>query len=330
MAWDKRRWLALVVMITALGAYLWVLQRNANERELRTLQLDEGAPAGDSVRISVTVTGVNPATRQLTAQLMFRVAGKIARDEVTPDSDLKLLVNSIGGQQEFDFPKGTRMRRIESVFPMEGELNRYPLDRYETALRFLVTTPGRPPQQSTLRVPPGTPAGRSQPQATTQVPEGEQEASSQPGELAISENDLKDHVAVPTSVAILASIPGIKFMGDVSHSGDPVVTAINLKLRRPENLIVVSMLVMVGMMTLALSVFAMALKATASNKKVDYLPLSLAISLIFGLPALRNIQPFVPPVGALGDYFSFIWAEVLVAASAIIAIWTWLVRAERD
>jgi hypothetical protein len=90
------------------------------------------------------------------------------------------------------------------------------------------------------------------------------------------------------------------------------------------------MLVMVGMMTLALSVFAMALKATASNKKVDYLPLSLAISLIFGLPALRNIQPFVPPVGALGDYFSFIWAEVLVAASAIIAIWTWLVRAERD
>jgi hypothetical protein len=55
---------------------------------------------------------------------------------------------------------------------------------------------------------------------------------------------------------------------------------------------------------------------------LTYLPLSLAISLIFGLPALRNIQPYVPPVGALGDYLSFIWAELFVATAAIITIWS--------
>jgi hypothetical protein len=63
---------------------------------------------------------------------------------------------------------------------------------------------------------------------------------------------------------------------------------------------------------------------------LDLLPLSLSITLIFGLPALRNAQPDVPPLGALGNYFSFIWAELIVAASAVITIWIWLVRLHRN
>jgi hypothetical protein len=71
---------------------------------------------------------------------------------------------------------------------------------------------------------------------------------------------------------------------------------------------------------------AMALKATTAGEKTDLLPLSVSISLIFGLPALRNIQPGVPPVGALVDYITFIWAELIVAASAVIIVWAWLLR----
>jgi hypothetical protein len=40
------------------------------------------------------------------------------------------------------------------------------------------------------------------------------------------------------------------------------------------------------------------------------------------------MQPGVPPVGALADYFSFIWAEGFVAASAIIVMLTWLKYSE--
>jgi hypothetical protein len=261
--------------------------------------------------------------------LAFGVAGAIAKDEVTPSTDLRLLVNSIGGQQAFDFPKGERMHRIEVTFPLDGELNRYPLDRYDTALRLLVTRRGKPTASLTTRVPAGKSADAKKPQSVNEPALVEAGQSAPQDALTLGEADVQDRVSVPISVDVLASIPGIKFTGDVSRSGDPLVTGIDLNLRRPSNLIMVSMLVMVGMMSLALSVFLMALKATASDKKVDYLPLSLAISLIFGLPALRNIQPYVPPVGALGDYFSFIWAEMFVAASAIIAIWTWLVRTER-
>ncbi|MBI3485217.1 MAG: hypothetical protein HY012_08715 [Acidobacteria bacterium] len=56
------------------------------------------------------------------------------------------------------------------------------------------------------------------------------------------------------------------------------------------------------------------------------MPLSLAMSLLFGLPALRSIQRDVPSVGVLADYISFIWAELVVALSAVAIVWIWMVR----
>jgi hypothetical protein len=52
----------------------------------------------------------------------------------------------------------------------------------------------------------------------------------------------------------------------------------------------------------------------------------MAVSLIFGLPALRNIQPGVPPPGTFGDTIAFTWAEIAAAASAIALIVHWLFR----
>ena len=48
--------------------------------------------------------------------------------------------------------------------------------------------------------------------------------------------------------------------------------------------------------------------------------------LIFGLPALRNVQPGVPSVGAFSDYVIFIGAELIVAVSAVVTVWHWLLR----
>ena len=50
-----------------------------------------------------------------------------------------------------------------------------------------------------------------------------------------------------------------------------------------------------------MSLLALVLKTITKSPKVDLLLLSFPISLIFGVPALPNIQPVVPHVGALGD-----------------------------
>lgn len=55
-----------------------------------------------------------------------------------------------------DADKGKRMNRIEAVFPLNGELNRYPLDRYRTTLWLLMTAPPRKVEPHSSSVPQST------------------------------------------------------------------------------------------------------------------------------------------------------------------------------
>src|SRR3984957_17084174 len=144
--------------------------------------------------------------------------------------------------------------------------------------------------------------------------------------LGVGATALRQSTTVPLTIALSASTPGIKFSGSVSRENSLKVTGIELQIRRADNVIAVSILLMILMIGLAMSLLGMVLRDMTSGLKVDLFPLSISISLIFGLPALRNVQPGVPPVGAFGDYLSFIWAEIIVGLSAIILIWTWLLR----
>jgi hypothetical protein len=274
--------------------------------------------------MSVLVTGVNPATQELTAQITLRPQGALALDEVTPAVDLKLLTNNVRSQQEFDFPKGKRMNRIEAVFPLNGELNKYPLDHYRTTLWLLMTTPAQKTQPLSSNIPAGSgaPGGAGVPETT----EGE---VSHGDHLAVGATALRQSTTVPLTIALSASTPGIKFSGNVSRENSLEVTGIDLQIRRADNVIAVSILLMMLMIGLAMSLLGMVFKAMTFGSKVDLVPLSIAISLIFGFPALRNVQPGVPPVGAFGDFLSFIWAEIIVGTSAIILIWTWLLRSDK-
>ena len=303
----------LVLLSIIVFVYWFVLLRSLNEGNRRSLQLRDDTDAADHTVISVLVTGVNPATQELTAQISLRPQGSLARDEVTPAVDLKLLTNNVRTQQQFDFPKGKRMNRIEAVFPLNGDLNKYPFDHYGTTLWFLMTTPAR----------------KVSPQ-TAKIPEGAEEQALQGDQLAVGTAALQQSTTVPLTIALSASTPGIKFEGSVSRESSRKVTGIELRLRRADNVIAVSIVLMGLMSGLAVSLLMMVFRATTSGPKVDLVPLSLSISLIFGLPALRNVQPGVPPVGAFGDYVSFIWAEITVGLSAIILIWTWLLRSHEE
>ena len=151
--WKKIVSVRSLLILSLLVLYCVVLARNLNEGSRRSLQLRDDTDSTDHVTISVLVTGVNPETQELTAQIGLRPQGALAQDEVTPAVDLKLVTNNVRSQQEFDFPKGQRMNRIEAVFPLNGELNKYPLDHYRTTLWLLMTTPARKIQPKTSTVP---------------------------------------------------------------------------------------------------------------------------------------------------------------------------------
>ena len=313
-----RIWIAGIV---ALVFYLFVLAGGLTESTRRSIQVVDDTTAPDRVLVSIVVTSVNPAAQELTAQLGFRVAGSIAKDDVTPAVDLQLLANNVRGEQEFDFPKGKRMNRVEVVVPLNGELNKYPFDRYATTVWLLMTTPARNAQ-------------RQAPKASATVPTATEPAAAptptgQIEELAVSASALERSTPVALSVSVSASIPGIHFKGNVTRGSPQDPTGAVLNLSRATSVIQVSLLVMAMMAALSFSLLAMVVRATMAQKS-DLLPLSVSISLIFGLPALRNIQPGVPPVGALVDYIAFVWAELIVAVSAVIVVWTWILRLRRE
>jgi hypothetical protein len=303
----RKFWIFIIIFVLAI--YVAVVLRGLTESTRRSLLLQDETDKADRVFISIVVTNANPSTRELTAQLGFRLAGNVAKDDVTPAVDLKLLINNVRGQQEFDFPKEKRMNRIEVVFPLNGDVNKYPFDSYETTVRLLMTTPAR----------------NVQPQVS-KVPESIPELTHQADEFVVSSSALLRNTPVALSVSISASIPGLQFKGNVSRGNIQEPTGIALHLARSNSVIAVSLIVILMMTVLSMSLLAMALRATTAGEKTDLLPLSVSISLIFGLPALRNIQPGVPPVGALVDYITFIWAELIVAASAVIIVWAWLLR----
>jgi len=298
--------IALIVLVVSV-IFFGTLFRNLRESELRSLQLKEAPVAGNQFGISFRIVSINPATSEMTARVSFLVTGSLAKDPITPATDLKLILNGIRGQQEFIFPRGKRMNSVMEVFAVDGNSNHYPFDRYISSIRIMVTK--RVPSRGSP-----VPAGKETSNAPFHDEQGESFLGAQEGE------------PLPIASSITASIPGLKFEGERVERINQGIEGFNLTVRRADNVIVVSVLIMALMMSLALSVLLMSFSAVTSHREIELLPLSLCISLLFGLPALRNAQPAVPSLGVLGDYVSFIWAEMIVSVSAVMIIWTWMIR----
>lgn len=309
MVLRRRVFIALVILV--LVAYSTSLVRNLKESESRSLQLNEQPVLGDHVSVFLHVVAINLANSEMTARVTVHLSGTLAKDPLTPSVDLKLFLNEITGPQEIEFPRGQRITPITAVFAVDGNLNKYPFDQYTSFIRIMIlrkTPPDRPPTST---------AADTQSEA---VPAKE---------IQDMASATKEGQALRIASSIIASIPGIKFEGERVAFENQGIQGVNLSIRRAHNVIVVSVAFMVLMMILALSVLLMSLRAVTAEEKIELIPLSVCVPLLFGLPALRNAQPAVPPLGVLGDYVSFLWAEIIVAGSTVVIIWTWMIRERR-
>jgi Domain of unknown function (DUF4436) len=303
-----------VFILLVLAMYVGSLVYAYSERERRSLHLQEDVRDNDQVHLMVRIVEANPTASEITARLSFRLSGKIAKDAVTPVADVRVLLNSARGPQYFDFPKGRRINPVFAVFSLDGNVNRYPIDRHHADLWIIMTTPTQPPKS---------------PIRSSDATKGPNIPTEMSGQLELGTAELQSSEQVPLSLDLSASIPGFKFSGMIRETQAREIDHIELIVRRTNSVIALSFLSMLLMMALAIGVLLMAVRATAKDRELDLLPLSLSITLIFGLPALRNAQPGVPPLGAISDYISFIWAENIVAVSAIVIMGTWLIRSRR-
>lgn len=321
----------ILVIPLVIVLYVTVLFHNLSESERRTLRLQQEGPATERMHVSLKIVSVNVARAEVTARLQVGLSGKIAKDEFTPAVNLRLLVNAVNGQQHYEFQRGERLVPFEVVFALGGDPNMYPFDKYQSTLAFLASKPvqvvKRPPPR-----PPAAPAP-AKPKSFLERLTGDgeketKESSAMPAapDTLVGTSELASHAPLPVSFDLSASIPGFKFEGEIAQRGLDEVTRIQLNLSRADNVVFASLGIQLMMLCLALSMLAMVLFGTIQGKESALAPLSISAALIFGLPALRDTQPGVPPLGTFSDYASYLWAESIVAASTIIAIWTWIVR----
>ncbi|MBT9611938.1 MAG: DUF4436 family protein [Burkholderiales bacterium] len=314
----------ILVIPLVIVFYIAILFHNLSESDRRSLLMKYESEAADKVHVSLRVVSVDVARSEIIARMQIGLAGKIAKDAFTPDVNLRFLVNAVSGQQRFEFPRGERVTPVEVIFALNGEQNWYPFDAYQATLAFLATKPGQP-----AKPPPAAPAPAKSKSFIERLTQGgDKEADAKPAspDKLVGKSELASYTPVPISFDLSASIPGMKFNGEVAKDDRDQVTRIQLKLRRADNVIVTSLGIQLMMLILALSMLAMVLYGTIQGKESALASLSISATLIFGLPALRDTQPGVPPLGAFSDYVSYLWAETIVAVSAIIAIWTWIHR----
>ena len=97
-------------------------------------------------------------------QVQLRPVGNLTNDGRTPAHNLRLFLNASRGSQEIDFPTGEIMKPVEPKFFLDGNTNRYPFDRQQTTLLFLLTAPGCPDRLPTSATPALTAPATSDPE----------------------------------------------------------------------------------------------------------------------------------------------------------------------
>ncbi|KAJ3313742.1 hypothetical protein HDV04_001546 [Boothiomyces sp. JEL0838] len=86
--------------------------------------------------------------------------------------------------------------------------------------------------------------------------------------------------------------------------------------------IVVLMWVMsMGNYLIDLGVFLMAMSHVWLQQKIEAPTTGVVTSMLFALPAVRNMQPGQPPIGCTADVVGFFWNMSLVAAAALILLY---------
>jgi hypothetical protein len=329
---NLRTILSAVALIVLYLLYLWYA---ISEVRWRSISLEVPPEGADYLLMDVSITRVDPVRAEMTARISFHLAGQLALDEVTPSTGLQLVLNTVHGQQQFDFPKGKRINPIEVEFPLQGDANFYPFDHHTGVLWFFVTIPEG---QQTSSTPTLKPKPIPQPQESAKsfshmrifshkkeesLPK---ELEQSPG-MPIGAMALSKRVKADMKVKFMASISGVTFRGSKSiesAESQKGLTGIEVHLRRSLNVVLISVTTMLMMAAMAVGLVAMVLKIVANTRRMANFHVPMAVSLMFGLPALRNIQPGIPPIGTFGDSVAFIWSEAAAAGSAIALVIHWL------
>jgi hypothetical protein len=251
------------------------------------VSLDNEKTSPDYIDLNMHVTSVDPIKGDVMVRVNADPQGIYSEDSLTLSRDIKIYTNSNVGKNEFLFQKGSRISPFEISIDMhDGSVMEYPFDSHLADLSINITT---------------------------------QEKDSA-GNVTVSD------VSITKDVYFYSSMNGYKISAVKETESRDGYSDLEFTIERINSVRMFSIFIMCLMWFITISIIFVVSSIVIRKRKVEYSMFAFLSAMLFALPALRNVQPFVPTIGAYSDYIAFFWAEATVAAGLVILIVTWLKR----
>lgn len=323
----------LIALILFVTVYLTVLKLFLNESEKRySVVIDKAGLGPDYLNVEVIVTGVDPIKGELSARLLFEPEGALkGSDNLSVGQDLMIYVNSIKGKQVEVLKKGHRPTPMEVTLVMYGgEATHYPFDHHTVDLDIAITTPAKaepPAPQEKPAPPPSTdtnPEGGSKepPKETPKETPKKEEKGGAPSIAQLLEGD-----PIKTAIGVDASVTGFNIDATKSSEAPDVgYTGIDLQIGRTFTVVAFSMFILACFWSLTIVILSMTFQVVFRERKVEFAMFTFMAGMLFAFPAVRNLQPGIPPLGSLTDFLSVFWAQGIIVGCILALIVVWIKR----
>ena len=260
------------------------------------------------------VISIDPIKGDMTVRLEFDADASLTNEDGTLKKTIKLDTNSSGARNEVTFDKGKRMAPTEVVLSLFNEKERkeasvmdYPFDHHKAELILVFATkPEKKPKAE---------AGA----------DGEQSQDKE-------EEEVEAEVPFSFNVADFAKdksgthMPGYEIDGVKTKDSDDSYLVLDMTITRSSMVKGFSVFVMLLMWGVSLAVIGMIGTVLIKGRKPEIAMFSFITALLFAFVAVRNSQPFVPPVGTWTDYRAFFPAIVILALCLLAVVAAWIVR----
>ncbi|KAJ3088611.1 Rsp5p-dependent ubiquitination, sorting of cargo proteins at the multivesicular body, partial [Quaeritorhiza haematococci] len=121
---------------------------------------------------------------------------------------------------------------------------------------------------------------------------------------------------IPIAALTFSALPLFSFRTNFTYnpnSNSALVARINIK--RSRLVIGYSIVVIIIMWLLSLSLFTLAVGVWVRKRKVEPPTIAFSVAMLFAIPNVRNAQPGIGEIGALGDVAGYFWNMMLIVAS---------------
>lgn len=320
-----------ILLILFVAVYVTVIKLFLNESEKQySVVVDKAGLGADYLEVEVIVTGVDPIKGELSARLLFEPQGDLrGSDDLSVAQDLTIYVNSVKGKQLEVLKKGHRPSPMEVTLELYGgEATLYPFDHHTVDLDIAVTTPANPEPPAPAEKTPPPPTDATSEEGTQAPPkETPKETPKKDEKSAPSVTQLMEGDPIKTSIGVEASVTGFNIDAEKSsEEADIGYTGVDLQISRTFTVIAFSMFIMACFWSLTIVILSMTLQVVFRERKLEFAMFTFMAGMLFAFPAVRNLQPGIPPLGSLTDFLSVFWAQGIIVGCILALIVVWIKR----